>query len=144
MKKRLLILCMVILFLGGCSNPLNPATPFDPFNNTNLLGSYTYPELKQLVGKHISEVQKRIGAFVKVDTGSFSSKYYLQHNPRRVISYERRCNFYGCWDSNPNFSTWGFAYFVTDKEGFITKYVEEGDEIWDYRKHFKDLIVLER
>ncbi|QKF92837.1 hypothetical protein [Campylobacter sp. CCUG 57310] len=137
MKKHLLILCLAALFLKGCLL----------FDSTQYLRGYVYPELKQLVGLHISEVHKRISSFESVDIGTFSNKYFIEYTPRRVLSYTQICNFNGCYNTNPKYSTWGFAYFETDKEGFITKYVEGGNTHYDHydkRKYFKDLIILEK
>lgn len=132
MKKHLLILSVIAIFLSGCASIYNS------------LGGYVYPEMQQLKGKHISEVQKRIDSFAKVEIGTLSNEYYLQAIPRKVVNYTTRCNFYGCYNTDFVYNQWGYAYLVTDKQGFITKYVENGDYFYDYRKYFKDLIVLEK
>jgi len=49
----------------------------------------------------------------------------MQHEPREVLSVERSCNFWGCSVTGVNYSTYGFVYFTTDKDGYITDYYKK-------------------
>ena len=100
-------------------------------------------ELTQLKGRHILDMEKYTGGWSYIDIGMFSNKYYLQYDPREVLSVERSCNFWGCSVVGVNYSTYGYIYFTTDKDGYITDYTEDGDAIRSVKHKFKYLLVLE-
>ena len=89
------------------------------------------------------DMEKYTGGWSYIDIGMFSNKYYLQYDPREVLSVERSCNFWGCSVVGVNYSTYGYIYFITDKDGYITDYTEDGDAIRSVKHKFKDLLVLE-
>ena len=62
-------------------------------------------ELTQLKGRHILDMEKYTGGWSYIDIGMFSNKYYLQYDPREVLSVERSCNFWGCSVVGVNYST---------------------------------------
>lgn len=77
-------------------------------------------------------MEKYSGGWSHIEIGVLSNKFYMQHEPREVLSVERSCNFWGC-------SIVG----VNDKDGYITDYTEDGDAIRSVKHKFKDLLVLE-
>ena len=88
-------------------------------------------------------MEKYSGSWSHIEIGVLSNKFYMQHEPREVLSVERSCNFWGCSVVSVNYSTYGFVYFTIDKDGYITDYTEDGDAIRSVKHKFKDLLVLE-
>lgn len=132
MRKFFLpLLCAIVL--GGCAKDGGLAVNFILENK----------ELTALKGRHILDMQKYIDRWAKVEIGVFSNNYYLQYEPRVVLSEETSCNFWGCSVVGRNFSTYGYIYFTTDKDGYITDYTEDGDDIKSVKHIFKDLLILE-
>ena len=132
MRKFFLpLLCAIVL--GGCAKDGGLAVNFILENK----------ELTALKGRHILDMQKYIDRWAKVEIGVFSNNYYLQYEPRQVLSQEVSCNFWGCSVLGNNYSTYGYIYFTTDKDGYITDYTEDGDDIKSVKHIFKDLLVLE-
>lgn len=133
MKKFTIFIFLTIsVFFSGCAGI---------FDNTSW---YVNPALKQLKGQHISVVIDRVKYFPHVDIGLLGNKYYLYKECEYKgdnITY----NGYGVILNRQPIYHCGNFHFVTDKDGFIKDYVEEG---WrhgiDYEKYFKDLIVIER
>ena len=132
MQKFFLPLFYAFLLAGCNKHGLGP---------TNLF--LENKELTQLKGRHILDMEKYTGGWSYIDIGMFSNKYYLQYDPREVLSVERSCNFWGCSVVGVNYSTYGYIYFTTDKDGYITDYTEDGDAIRSVKHKFKDLLVLE-
>ena len=97
----------------------------------------------RLKGRHILDMEKYSGGWSHVEIGMLSNKFYMQYEPREVLSVNRSCNFWGCSVTGVNYSTYGFVYFTTDKDGYITDYTEDGDAIRSVKHKFKDLLVLE-
>ena len=132
MRKFFLpLLCAIML--GGCAKHGGFTTNFILENK----------ELTALKGRHILDMQKYIDRWVKVEIGTLSNKYYLQYDPQVLLSEETSCNFWGCSVVGRNFSTYGYIYFTTDKDGYITDYTEDGDDIKSVKHIFKDLLILE-
>ena len=132
MRKFFLpLLCAIVL--GGCAKDGGLAVNFILENK----------ELTALKGRHILDMQKYIDRWVKVEIGILSNKYYLQYDPQVLLSEETSCNFWGCSVVGRNFSTYGYIYFTTDKDGYITDYTEDGDDIKSVKHIFKDLLILE-
>ena len=132
MRKFFLpLLCAIVL--GGCAKHGGFTTNFILENK----------ELTALKGRHILDMQKYIDRWAKVEIGILSNKYYLQYEPQVLLSEETSCNFWGCSVVGRNFSTYGYIYFTTDKDGYITDYTEDGDAIRSVKHKFKDLLVLE-
>ena len=132
MRKFFLpLLCAIML--GGCAKHGGFTTNFILENK----------ELTALKGRHILDMQKYIDRWVKVEIGTLSNKYYLQYEPQVLLSEETSCNFWGCSVVGRNFSTYGYIYFTTDKDGYITDYTEDGDDIKIVKHIFKDLLILE-
>lgn len=132
MRKFFLpLLCAIVL--GGCAKHGGFTTNFILENK----------ELTALKGRHILDMQKYIDRWVKVEIGILSNKYYLQYDPQVLLSEETSCNFWGCSVVGRNFSTYGYIYFTTDKDGYITDYTEDGDDIKSVKHIFKDLLILE-
>lgn len=132
MRKFFLpLLCAIVL--GGCAKDGGLATNFILENK----------ELTALKGRHILDMQKYIDRWAKVEIGVFSNNYYLQYDPQVLLSEETSCNFWGCSVVGRNFSTYGYIYFTTDKDGYITDYTEDGDDIKIVKHIFKDLLILE-
>lgn len=132
MRKFFLpLLCAIML--GGCAKHGGFTTNFILENK----------ELTALKGRHILDMQKYIDRWVKVEIGTLSNKYYLQYDPQVLLSEETSCNFWGCSVVGRNFSTYGYIYFTTDKDGYITDYSEDGDDIKSVKHIFKDLLILE-
>lgn len=132
MRKFFLpLLCAIML--GGCAKHGGFTTNFILENK----------ELTALKGRHILDMQKYIDRWVKVEIGILSNKYYLQYDPQVLLSEETSCNFWGCSVVGRNFSTYGYIYFTTDKDGYITDYTEDGDDIKSVKHIFKDLLILE-
>ncbi|WP_298042649.1 hypothetical protein [uncultured Campylobacter sp.] len=132
MRKFFLPLFYAFMLVGCNKHSLGP---------TNLF--LENKELTQLKGRHILDMEKYTGGWSYIDIGMFSNKYYLQYDPREVLSVERSCNFWGCSVVGVNYSTYGYIYFTTDKDGYITDYTEDGDAIRSVKHKFKDLLVLE-
>lgn len=109
---------------------------------TSLLNSGGWnPELKQLKGQHISVVSQRITGWASVETGLFSDNYYLY----RACPYSGTdmvsTNYLGVEIGREPIYNCGESYFVTDKNGIITDYVEFGyTPDTDYQSGFRDLI----
>lgn len=132
MRKFFLpLLCAIML--GGCAKHGGFTTNFILENK----------ELTALKGRHILDMQKYIDRWVKIEIGTLSNKYYLQYDPQVLLSEETSCNFWGCSVVGRNFSTYGYIYFTTDKDGYITDYSEDGDDIKSVKHIFKDLLILE-
>ena len=132
MRKFFLpLLCAIML--GGCAKHGGFTTNFILENK----------ELTALKGRHILDMQKYIDRWVKVEIGILSNKYYLQYDPQVLLSEETSCNFWGCSVVGRNFSTYGYIYFTTDKDGYVTDYSEDGDDIKIVKHIFKDLLILE-
>lgn len=133
MKKGVVFVSLITsLFFSGC------ASIFDGTSR------YINPSLKQLKGQHISLVIDRIKYFPHVDIGMLSNKYYIYKECEYKgdnITY----NGYGVILSRQPIYHCGNMHFVTDKDGFIKDYVEEGYRYHDdYQKYFKDLIIIKR
>ena len=132
MRKFFLpLLCAIML--GGCAKHGGLTTNFILENK----------ELTALKGRHIPDMQKYIDRWAKIEIGMLSNKYYLQYDPQVLLSQNKSCNFYGCWVTGNNFSTYGYIYFTTDKDGYVTDYSEDGDDIKIVKHIFKDLLILE-
>ena len=132
MRKFFLpLLCAIVL--GGCAKHGGFTTNFILENK----------ELTALKGRHILDMQKYIDRWAKVEIGILSNKCYLQYEPQVLLSEETSCNFWGCSVVGRNFSTYGYIYFTTDKDGYITDYTEDGDDIKSVKHIFKDLLILE-
>ena len=132
MRKFFLpLLCAIVL--GGCAKHGGFTTNFILENK----------ELTALKGRHTLDMQKYIDRWAKVEIGILSNKYYLQYEPQVLLSEETSCNFWGCSVVGRNFSTYGYIYFTTDKDGYITDYTEDGDDIKSVKHIFKDLLILE-
>ena len=132
MRKFFLPLFCAFMLVGCNKHGLGP---------TNLF--LENKELTQLKGRYILDMEKYSGGWSYIDIGMFSNKYYLQYDPREVLSVERSCNFWGCSVVGVNSSTYGYIYFTTDKDGYITDYTEDGDDIKSVKHIFKDLLILE-
>lgn len=87
-------------------------------------------------------MERYSGGWSHIEIGMLSNKFYMQHEPREVLSVERSCNFWGCSVVGVNYSTYGFVYFTTGKDGYITNHTEDGDAIRSVKHKFKDLLVL--
>ena len=132
MRKIFLPLLCAFL-LGGCTTyGIGPSNIF-----------LENKELTQLKGRHILDMERYSGGWSHIEIGMLSNKFYMQHEPREVLSVNRSCNFWGCSVVGVNYSTYGFVYFTTDKDGYITDYTEDGDAVRSVKHKFKDLLVLE-
>ena len=132
MRKFFLpLLCAIML--GGCAKHGGLTTNFILENK----------ELTALKGRHILDMQKYIDRWAKIEIGMLSNKYYLQYEPRQLLSTNQSCNFWGCSISGYNWSTYGYIYFTTDKDGYVTDYSEDGDDIKVVKHIFKELLILE-
>lgn len=116
MKKYIVFYFSLMLFLSGCAGALN---------STN---GYINPALKQLKGEHIALVIDRVNiASVSIDM--LDNKYYLYKE---------------CEPSNAKVASkiCGSMYFITDTDGFITDYIEDGyRHPRDFQTQLKDLLA---
>ena len=56
-------------------------------------------------------MEKYSGGWSHIEIGVLSNKFYMQHEPREVLSVNRSFNFWGCSVTGVNYSTYGFVYY---------------------------------
>lgn len=113
------------------------------------LDGYRFPYLRQLVGQHISVVTSRLDGVQVSDEKLFGGREYFLSTHNEYSHTVNTYNYYGAIINQQHIYNRGKISFITDSNGYITRYIETGyipvegsnfDQ--EMRSAFRDIVIF--
>ncbi|MDO5090267.1 MAG: hypothetical protein Q4D61_01860 [Cardiobacteriaceae bacterium] len=114
------------------------------------ISGYRFPYLRQLVGQHISIVTSRLDGVQVSDEKFLGGREYFLSTHNEYSHTINTYNYYGAIIDQQHIYNRGKISFITDSNGYITRYVETGyipvqggNFDMEMRSAFRDIVVFE-